>query len=184
MLALKNFIQFGVAWRGSANDVKFMQGRAAQVILRSLADLTSKKAPAKGVKTGREGLSGFTYERSTVSATVRRLKALSVVTRERAANKGTKHEDFATTAIAGSIVAAALQWQKDCHELKKKGKRSDNARPAKTELWVPLKSTPPLGNQAPERATEDQLPKIGCTGYQELDTITVLHTPLHLSPCL
>jgi hypothetical protein len=177
MLALKNFIQFGVAWRGSAEDVKFMGSRAAQVILRSLADLTDARSTTKGVKTGREGLSGFTYRRSTVSATVRRLKALGVVTRERAANQGTKHEDFATTAIHSSIVAAALAWQIDCQQLKMKGKRSDSARPAKTELWIPLKSTPTPANPMPEPPTRDQMPKIGSTGYQELDTVPVFTPP-------
>jgi hypothetical protein len=182
MLALKNFVQFGVAWRGSEEDVKFMGSRATQVILRSLADLTDTRYPTKGVKTGRPGLSGFTYERSTVSATVRRLKALGVIERERAKNKGTLHEDFATTTMASAIVRTSLQWQIDCQKLKKEGKRDVNARPAKTELWVPLKSTPTPASPTPERAAEDQIPKIGSTGYQELDTVPVFTPPLASAP--
>ncbi len=161
-----------------------MGSRAVQVILRSIADLTDARSPTKGVKTGRPGLSGFTYERSTVSATVGRLKALGLVTRERAANQGTKHEDFATTAIHSSIVAAALAWQIDCQQLKMKGKRSDSARPAKTELWIPLKSTPTPANPMPEPPARDQIPEIGSTGYQELDTVPVFTPPPLPAPAL
>jgi RepB DNA-primase from phage plasmid len=182
MLAFKNFLQFGASWCGSDEDVKFMGSRAAQVILRSLADLTDARIPTKGVKTGRPGLSGFTYGRSTVSTTLKRLKGLGVIARERAENQGTKHEDFATTAIVPELIAAALRWQKDCQELKKKGKRDANARCVKTELWVPLKSTPIPANPTPERPAEDQIPKLGSTGYQELDTVPVFTPPPASAP--
>lgn len=90
MLALKNFIQFGVVWASHVDDVKFLRSRAAQVLLINLADQISVKDPAKGRKTGRPGLTGFLYK-STVSAVPSRLLELGLITRDRAARRGNIH---------------------------------------------------------------------------------------------
>ena len=114
MLALKNFIQYGVAWQGGTNDVEYMQTRAARVLMLSLADQISARNPASGVKTGRPGLTGFTYEKSTVASVLARLIKMGILTRQRASRRGGRHEDFATTLIAPLLIEHALKWQRAC----------------------------------------------------------------------
>ena len=177
MLALRNFILYGVTWEGHTDDAKFMQSRAARVLLQSLADQTNIKNPSGGIQKSRPALAGYLYERSTVSASLKRLQALGLVERKRAGRKGGVHEDFATTSIVTELVVASLSWQKECQRLKKAGKRDTAARPAKTVLQIPLKSTPPAGEPSPERAAEDQHPNPGHISYQNLETISIYTPP-------
>ena len=177
MLALRNFIQYGVTWDGHTDDVKFLQGRAARVLLQSLADQTNIKNPAAGIKKSRPALAGYLYERSSVSAALKRLQALGLIERKRAGRKCGVHEDFATTNIVNELVVASLSWQKECQKLKKAGKRDTAARPAKTVLQIPLKSTPPAGEPSPERAAEDQHPNLGPISYQNLETVSIYTPP-------
>lgn len=132
MLALRNFLQFGVIWAGDPEDVQFLDGRAARVLLYSLADQTNVKKPLDGIKKSRPALTCHLYQKSTVSDALKRLLMLGLLTRKRAGRKGSPTEEFASTAIVASLVDAALHWQKQCRQLKKNGKRSDHATPAKT----------------------------------------------------
>ena len=178
MLALRNFILYGVTWLGHADDVEFMQDRATRVILHSLADQTSKRNPSAGLKKSRPGLSGYLYQKSTVSATLRGLKGLGLVKRERAGRKGGIHEEFATTTIVAELVNAAVVWQKQCQQLQKTGKREEKARPAKTAIQIPLKSTSPSAELSLTRLAEDQHPNTGLNRVQKLETVSVFTPPL------
>ena len=177
MLALRNFMLYGVDWQGQTDDVKFMQARATRVLLQSLADQTNIKNTAAGIKKSRPALSGYLYERSTVSATLKRLKTLCLINRDRAAMKGGVHEEFATTTVVGVLVTAAIQWQKECQKLQKKGKRGENARPAKSAIQIPLKSTSTSGEPSPARLAEDQHPNTGHNSYQKLETVSICTPP-------
>ena len=177
MLALRNFILYGVDWQGQVDDVKFMQARATRVLLQSLADQTNIKNTAASIKKSRPALSGYLYERSTVSAVIRRLKLLGLVNRDRAGRKGSTHEEFAPTTVVATLVVAAIQWQKECKKLQNAGKREENARPAKTAMRIPLKSTSTSGELSPERLAEDQHPNTGHTSYQNLETVSICTPP-------
>lgn len=179
MLALKNFLQYGVAWQGRTDDVEYMQTRAARVLLLSLADQISARNPSDGVKNGRPGLTGFTYEKSTVAAVLARFIRLGILTRQRASRHGGRHEDFATTFIAPLLIEHATEWQRACVALKKSGKRGVNARPEKAALQIPLISTLPTGESTPARLAAGERPDIGPISVQKLDTISIF-TP----PCL
>ena len=178
MLALRNFILYGITWHGHADDVEFMQDRATRVILHSLADQTSARNPSAGLKKSRPGLSGYMYQKSTVSATLRKLKVLGIVKRERAGRKGGIHEEFATTTIVTELVNAAVVWQKQCQQLQKTGKREEEARPAKTVLQIPLKSTSPSAELSLAWLAEDQHPNTGLNSVQKLETVSVFTPPL------
>ena len=178
MLALKNFIQYGVAWQGGTNDVEYMQTRAARVLMLSLADQIGARNPASGVKTGRPGLTGFTYEKSTVASVLARLIKMGILTRQRASRRGGRHEDFATTLIAPLLIEHALKWQRACLQLKKAGKRGANAKPDKVALQIPLISTVPAGESMPARLAAGERPDIGPISVQKLDTISIFTPPL------
>ena len=110
MLALKNFIQYGVNWSGTDDDVRFMQTRPVKVILTSLADQIRARNPEGGVKTGRPGLSGFTYQKSTVSAVAARLIKLGIVVRDRSSRNRGQYEDFATTGLSPTVLVHSAVW--------------------------------------------------------------------------
>jgi hypothetical protein len=88
MLALRNFLRYGINWAGDEADIQFLLSRSVQVILASLADLTNAKNPSAGVKSGRPGLSGFVYKKSTVSVVLKKLIELKILTRCRAPRQG------------------------------------------------------------------------------------------------
>ena len=184
MLALRNFLQFGVIWAGDLEDVQFLDGRAARVLLYSLADQTNVRNPIGGIKKSRPALTGHLYQKSSVSATLKRLLVLGLLTRERGDRRGSPCEEFASTAIVTVLVDAALQWQKHCQQLKKDGKRAEHARPAKTTLVIPLKSTPTPGEPSLARAAEDQHPITGPISVQKLETVSVFTPPLQITGSL
>jgi hypothetical protein len=91
-------------------------------------------------------------------------------------------EDFATTTINLSLVELALDWQVACQRLKKEGKREKDARPARTTVMVPLKSTLPLENSMLARVSAGQHPSSGPVSVQNLDTSTLFTPPPVLLP--
>lgn len=79
--------------------------------------------------------------------------------------------------MVADLVNAAIQWQKDCQKLQKAGKREEDARPAKTAIQIPLKSTSTAGESSPVRLAEDQHPNAGFNSVQKLDTVSIYTHP-------
>ena len=183
ILALRIFLQFGVDWAGHHDDISFLVARAVRILFYSFVDQMNVRNRTAGLKKSRPALTDQLYQKSSVSAMLKRLLVLGLLARERADRNGSRSKEFASIAIVAVLVDVALQWQKYSQKLKKDGKRAEHARPAKTTLTIPLKSTSPSGNLSLATAAEDQCSITGLVCVQKIETTSVF-TPPCRSPAL